>query len=149
MTSTLHHCQSCNTWPRLMNINFQSWFSAVKPRTTISIKYFLHNGRPNTTNHIKQLHNIPYIDCLKRYYNNIYLLSIIMLHWRMCESHRNSICIFPSIICILTCSVIVSDIAIFVLKRDVKLQPTNQLLSKSRRTMLRLCTGPDLLLCLF
>jgi len=26
--SILHHCQSRNTWPRLMNINFQSRFSA-------------------------------------------------------------------------------------------------------------------------
>jgi len=28
VTSILHHCQSCNTWPRLMNINVQSRFSA-------------------------------------------------------------------------------------------------------------------------
>jgi len=28
LTSVLHHCQSRNTWPRLMNINFQSRFSA-------------------------------------------------------------------------------------------------------------------------
>jgi len=28
LTSILHHCQSRNTWPRLMNINFQSRFSA-------------------------------------------------------------------------------------------------------------------------
>jgi len=44
VTSILRHCQSRNTWPRLMNINFQSRFSTHCTTPLATLVAHLHNA---------------------------------------------------------------------------------------------------------